>query len=157
MKKEKVICLFLFVVLVLVFSSCHPRHVLDIKPAMTKEEVVSAWGGTGLITYKTTNGITLETWEYHFASSHSICQITFNQDRVTDTPQCDRPPVKERYYVQTESQPYPEPYYYPYPYSYLYPYPYPYLYYSSPYPYYRYHSYHPDHHYQGYPYHPHRR
>ena len=156
MKKE-IIGLFLFVVLILVFSSCHPRRVSDIRPSMTKEEVVSAWGETDLITYKTTNGITLETWEYHFAGSHSICQITFNQDRVTDTPQCDRPPVKERYYVQTESQPYPEPYYYPYPYSYLYPYPYPYLYYSSPYPYYRYHSYHPDHHYQGYPYHPHRR
>ena len=117
MKKEKSICLFLCVVLIVVFSSCHPRRVSDIRPSMTKDEVISAWGGTSLINKTTTNGITLEIWEYHFAGSHSICQITFNQDRVTDIPQCNRPPVTERYYVQTESQLYPEPYYqYPYPY-----------------------------------------
>ena len=134
MKKEKVICLFLFVVLILVFSSCHPRRVSDIRPSMTKEEVVSAWGETDLITYKTTNGITLETWEYHFAGSGSICQITFIQDRVTGNPQCHRPPVEQRYYAQSEEQLYPEPYYYPYPYLYFYPYP---FYFGGYYPYYR--------------------
>ena len=149
MEKKKIIFLFLFVVLILVFSSCHPRHVSDIKPAMAKEEVVSLWGDTDLITYKTTNGATLETWEYHFAGSHSICQITFNQDRVTDTPQCDRPPVKKRYYVQSESPLYPEPYYYPYPYFYYYPYPY---YFGG---YYRYHHHH--HYPRHYPHHPRRR
>ena len=116
MKKEKSICLFLFVVLIVIFSSCHPRRVSDIRPSMTKDEVISAWGGTSLINKTTTNGITLETWEYHFAGSHSLCQITFNQDRVTDIPQCNRPPVTERYYVQTGSQLYPESYYYQYPY-----------------------------------------
>jgi hypothetical protein len=50
-----------------VFSSCHPRHVSDIKPNMTKEEVVSLWGKTDLITFKTADGKTFETWEYHFS------------------------------------------------------------------------------------------
>ena len=76
MQRKRIICLFPFVVLILVFSSCHPRHVSDIKPAMTKEEVVSLWGRTALITYKATDGTTLETWEYHFGSSGSICRIT---------------------------------------------------------------------------------
>ncbi len=88
MERKRIIYLFLFVVLILVFSSCHPRHVSDIKLAMTKEEVVSLWGRTDLITYKTTNGTTLETWEYHFANSGSICRITFIQDRVAANPQC---------------------------------------------------------------------
>ena len=39
MERKRVICLFLFVVLILIFSSCHPRHVSDVKLAMTKEEV----------------------------------------------------------------------------------------------------------------------
>jgi hypothetical protein len=102
MEKEKVICLFLFVVLILIFSSCHSRHVSDIKLAMTKEEVVALWGRTNLVTYKTVNGTTLETWEYHFAGSGSICRITFIQDRVTTNPQCDRPPVGGWYYSWSE-------------------------------------------------------
>ena len=61
MEKGKVICLFLFVVLILIFSSCHSRHVSDIKLAMTKEEVISLWGPTYLITYRTLNETTLET------------------------------------------------------------------------------------------------
>jgi len=31
MEKEKIICLFLFVVLSLVFSSCHSRNISDIR------------------------------------------------------------------------------------------------------------------------------
>ena len=108
MQRKRVICLFLFIVLILVFSACHPRHVSDIKLSMTKEEVVSLWGRTALITYKATDGTTLETWEYHFGSSGSICRITFNQDRVTDNPQCDRSPGGRWYYSQLEGQPYPE-------------------------------------------------
>ena len=135
MERKTIICLFLFVVLILVFSSCHPRHVSDIKLAMTKEEVVSLWGRTDLITYKTTNGTTLETWEYHFAGSGSVCRITFIQDRVAANPQCDRSPVGRWYYSQSEWQPYPEPYYYPQFYYSPYYYPYPY-YYGG---YYRYH------------------
>jgi hypothetical protein len=69
---------------------------------MTKEEVVSLWGRTNLITYKTVNGTTFETWEYHFASSGSICRVTFVQDRVTAYPQCDRPSVGGWYYSQSE-------------------------------------------------------
>ena len=102
MERNRIICLFLFVGLILVFSSCHPRHVSDIRPSMTKEEVISAWGETDLITHKTTDGTTLETWEYHFAGSGSTCKITFVQDRVAANPQCGRPPVGGRYYSQSE-------------------------------------------------------
>ena len=102
MERKRIHDVFLFIVLMLVFSSCHSRHVSDIKLAMTKEEVVSLWGRTNLITYKTVNGTTLETWEYHFAGSGSICRVTFNQDRVTANPQCDRPPVRGWYYSQSE-------------------------------------------------------
>ena len=109
METKRIIGLFFFVVLILILSSCHPRHASDIKPNMTKEEVVSFWGETPLITYKTVNGKTYETWEYHFATSDSICWITFIQDRVVTT-QC-------RQFA---------PHYYPYAYRYYYPYYYPY-------------------------------
>jgi hypothetical protein len=102
MRKERITFLCLFVVLILISTSCHPRHVSDIRPNMTKKEVVSSWGRTDLISYKTTNGITLETWEYRFVSSGSICRITFIQDRVTANPQCDRPQVGGWYYSQSE-------------------------------------------------------
>ena len=85
MEKKKIICLFLFVALILVSSACHSRNISDIKPAMTKEKVISLWGPTNLITYKNANGFTLEIWEYHFASSDSICSIIFVQDRVART------------------------------------------------------------------------
>ncbi len=87
MERKRIICLFLFLVLILVFSSCHPRHVSDIKPNMTKEEVVSLWGRTPLITYRTVNGRPTETWEYRFLNSNSVCWVTFSQDRVVTT-QC---------------------------------------------------------------------
>ncbi len=76
------VCLFLVFVLILVFSSCHPRHVSDVKPNMTKEEVVSLWGKPGLITYKIVNGRSIETWEYYFSKSDSICWVDFFQDTV---------------------------------------------------------------------------
>jgi hypothetical protein len=85
MKKKKIICLILFVVFILISSSCHSRNISDIKPAMTKEKVVSLWGPTNFITYKDANGFTLEIWDYHFASSDSICSIIFVQDRVART------------------------------------------------------------------------
>lgn len=85
MEKKKIICLFLFVLLILVFSSCSSRKITDIKPAMTKEKVVSLWGPTNLITYKNADGFTLEIWEYHFAGSDSICSVIFVQDRVVRT------------------------------------------------------------------------
>jgi len=87
MERKRIICRFLFVVLVLVLSSCHPRHVSDIKSNMTKEEVVSLWGKTPLIATKTVDGKTIEIWEYHFLTSDSACSITFSQDRVVGT-QC---------------------------------------------------------------------
>ena len=90
METKRIICPFLFVVLILVLSSCHPRHVSDVKLAMTKEEVISLWGPTYLISYKPINGTTLETWEYHFTNTASICWISFIQDRVAATPQCRR-------------------------------------------------------------------
>jgi len=116
--KRKGICYgFFFIVLILVFSSCHPRHASDIKPNMTKEEVMSLWGTTNLSTYNTVEGKAVETWEYHFATSNSICWINFVQDRVTNTRCKQRAPS---YYS------YPYRYYYPYPYRYYYPYNYPY-------------------------------
>jgi hypothetical protein len=95
MERKRILCLFLFIVLILVISSCHPRHVSDIKPNMTKEEVVSLWGRTDLITDRTANGKAVETWEYHFSNSDANCWITFSQDRVVAT-QC-RPVRRGRY------------------------------------------------------------
>ncbi|MBM4347743.1 MAG: hypothetical protein FJ107_06375 [Deltaproteobacteria bacterium] len=158
MQRKRLVCLFSLVILLLVFSSCHRRHVLDIKPAMTKAEVISLWGKTDLISYKTTGGTTFETWEYRFSGSGSICRVTFNQDRVTDTPKCDRIPRRTWDYAQIDRRPYPERYYDSYPYSYYYTYPYPY-YYLSPYyydgPYYDYRPY-PYSYYYPYRYHHHR-
>ncbi len=102
MKRKKIICLFLFVVLVLVLSSCHPRRVSDIQPNMTKEEVVSLWGKTPLITTKMVEGKAVEIWEYHFLSSNSVCSITFFQERVVST-QCH--PLRREgygYYARSE-------------------------------------------------------
>ena len=45
MRLERMTWLFLFAGLIFIFSSCHPRHVSDVKPNMTKEEVASLWGG----------------------------------------------------------------------------------------------------------------
>ena len=87
MGRKKFIYLFLFVGFFLVFSSCHSRHVSDIKPNMTKEEVASLWGKTPLVTHRTVNGKTVEIWEYHFSGSDSICWVTFSQERVAAT-QC---------------------------------------------------------------------
>ncbi len=158
MERNRIFCLFLFVVFVLVFCSCHPRHVSDIKPAMTKEEVVSLWGRTDLITYKATNGTTLETWEYHFATSGSICLITFVQDRVATT-QCRRNPAGGWYHPLLERQPYPGTYYYPQPYNYSYypPFDFPY-YYTYPYYYGGYYGYYRPYYYPyRYPYYRYRR
>ena len=86
MEKKKIVCLFLFVFFTLVFSSGHSRNISDIKPAMTKEKVISLWGPTELISQKNVNGLgTLEVWEYHFESSDTICSVIFVQDRVART------------------------------------------------------------------------
>ena len=87
METKKIIYLILLVALSLIFSSCHPRHVLDIKTNMTKEEVASLWGKTPLVTHRTVDGKAVEIWEYHFSSSDSICWVTFSQERVATT-QC---------------------------------------------------------------------
>ena len=87
MERKRIIYLFLLVVLILVIASCHPRHATDIRPNMTKEEVVSLWGRTDLITYRTVDERRIETWEYHFLNSGFNCWITFSQDRVAGT-QC---------------------------------------------------------------------
>jgi hypothetical protein len=85
MEKKKIICLFLFAILILV-SSCHSRSISDIKPAMTKEKVISLWGPTELISHKNVDGLgTLEVWEYHFESSDTICSVIFVQERVART------------------------------------------------------------------------
>ena len=101
MERKKIIYLFLLAALFLVFSSCHPRHVSDIKPNMTKEEVASMWGRTPLITERTVHGKAVETWEYNFVNSNSICWVTFSQDRVAST-RC-RPLQGRRYGYYSES------------------------------------------------------
>ena len=123
MNRGKIAVLFLFVVSALILSSCHPRHISDIKPNMTKQEVVALWGETSHITYKTADGKDYEVWEYHFLNTDSICTITFYQDRVINT-QCQR--ILHPYYYGYPRYPY-YPYSYPYPY-YRYRYPYPYYY-----------------------------
>jgi hypothetical protein len=100
MEKRKLIYLFLWVALFLVISSCHPRRVSDIKPNMTKEEVASLWGKTPLVTHKTVDGKAVETWEYHFSGSGSICSVTFSQERVEGT-EC-RPARSGTYYVYSQ-------------------------------------------------------
>lgn len=87
MERKRVHYIFLFTVLILFFSSCHPRHVSDIKQNMTKEEVASLWGRTPLISSRTVDGKAVETWEYHFSNTDSICWVTFSQDKVVAT-QC---------------------------------------------------------------------
>ena len=109
MGKKRIHCLFLFAVLTFGSSSCHTRHVTDIKPNMTKQEVVSVWGKTDLITHRTDNGKPVEIWEYHFAGTDSICLITFSQDRVATT-QCR--PVQRGgygYYYPSRQKPAPPP------------------------------------------------
>jgi hypothetical protein len=117
MKRERVLCLFSLVAFILMFSSCHPRHVSDIKPNMTKEEVVSLWGKTDLITHRTVNGKILETWEYHFSNTDSNCLVTFSQDRVVSTA-CRRQPRPYYYTYPYYPYRYPYPYYHPYYYPY---------------------------------------
>jgi hypothetical protein len=86
MEKKRIFFLFLFVVLIFVFSSCHTRSITDIKPAMTKEKVISLWGPTNLISHKNVEGLgDLEIWEYHFESSDTICSVIFVQNRVART------------------------------------------------------------------------
>jgi len=82
MEKKKIICLLLFVVVIFVFSSCHTRKVSDIKPAMTKEKVISLWGETNRMYQKNADGFIFEVWEYHFEASDTICSVIFVQDRV---------------------------------------------------------------------------
>jgi hypothetical protein len=103
MGRKRIIYLFLLVVVILIFSSCHPRHVSDIRPNMTKEEVVSLWGRTDLITYRTVNGRNAEIWEYDFFNTDSICWVTFSEDKVVST-QC-RPLRGGRYGYYSQSEP----------------------------------------------------
>ncbi len=99
MERRRIIYLFPLVVLfILFFSSCYLRHVSDIKPNMTKEEVASLWGRTPLVTHRTVDGKVVETWEYNFYNSDSICRVTFSQDRVVAT-QC-RPRPGGMYWSQ---------------------------------------------------------
>jgi len=100
MERKKKIHLVLLVALALVFVSCHPRRVSDIKPNMTKEEVASLWGKTPLVTLKTVDGKAVEIWEYHFSGSGSICRVTFSQERVEGT-QC-RPARVGTYYSYSQ-------------------------------------------------------
>jgi len=100
MGRKRIIYLFLSAVLILVLSSCHPRRVSDIKANMTKAEVASLWGSTPLVTTRTVNGKSVETWEYHFSNTDSVCWVTFSQDRVAST-QC-RPQRRGTYWAYAQ-------------------------------------------------------
>jgi hypothetical protein len=67
---------------------------------MTKEEVASLWGRTPLVTHKSVDGKSVETWEYHFSGSGSICQVTFSDERVATT-EC-RPARVGTYYSYSQ-------------------------------------------------------
>ncbi len=83
MENKKIVCLLIMVALVFVFTSCHTRSLSDVKPAMTKEQVISLWGTTNLITHRNVEGLgDMEIWDYHFASSDTICSVIFVQNRV---------------------------------------------------------------------------
>ena len=84
---KKISLTFLSVWVVLFLASCHVRRPYDIRPGMTKEDVVKAWGGTYLPTQQIREGKQVEVWEYRFANTGAVCRITFYQDRVTTT-QC---------------------------------------------------------------------
>jgi len=58
-------------------SSCHSRNISDIKSAMTKRKSDFLVGANKPITHKDADGFTLEIWDYHFASSDSICSDHF--------------------------------------------------------------------------------
>ena len=49
MERRRIIYLFSLVALILVFSSCHPRHVSDIKQNMTKKKWPPCGGGQILL------------------------------------------------------------------------------------------------------------
>ena len=85
--KKKVILGFLSVWTVLLLVSCHVRHPYDIRPGMTKEDVIRAWGGTYLPSQQIRDGKQVEVWEYRFANTGAVCRVVFYQDRVTTT-QC---------------------------------------------------------------------
>jgi hypothetical protein len=83
--RKKVIFSLLSVWMVLLLASCHVRHPSDIRPGMTKEDVIRAWGGTYLPTQQIREGKQVEVWEYRFANTGAVCRIVFYQDRVTTT------------------------------------------------------------------------
>jgi hypothetical protein len=96
----KTIYLIFGFALVLVLSSCHPRHLSDIKQDMTKQEVARLWGRTPLISDRTVDGKTIETWEYHYSRTDSVCSVTFSDDKVAAT-QC-RPERRGTYYSYSQ-------------------------------------------------------
>jgi hypothetical protein len=95
--RKKVVFTLLLVWMALFLASCHVRHPSDIRPGMTREDVIRAWGETYLITHQMREGKQLEVWEYHFANTGAVCRIVFYQDRVTTT-ECRRRPPRPWWY-----------------------------------------------------------
>jgi len=85
--RKRVILSLLSVGMILFLASCHARHPSDIRPGMTKEDVIRAWGGTYYPTQQIRDGKQVEVWEYHFANTGAVCRTVFYEDRVTTT-QC---------------------------------------------------------------------
>jgi hypothetical protein len=90
--RRRVLLILLFAFVTLSSYSCHVRYPSDIRPGMTKEDVIRAWGGTYLITHQIRQGKQVEVWEYHFANTGSVCRIVFYEDRVTTTECWQSPP-----------------------------------------------------------------
>jgi hypothetical protein len=100
MERRRMIYLIFLVAFALVLSSCHPRHLSDIKQNMTKQEVARLWGRTPLISDRTVEGKSVETWEYHFSRSDSVCLVTFSEDKVAAT-EC-RPEQRGTYFSYSQ-------------------------------------------------------
>ena len=91
MRKQLILTL-VFVWVTLFLVSCHVRYPSDIRPGMTKEDVIRVWGRRYLITYQMRDGKQVEVWDYHFETTGTVCRIVFHEDKVTNT-QCWRRPL----------------------------------------------------------------
>jgi len=80
----------LIIVCLLFLFSCAHRTPSQIRPDMTKEEVIRLWGETELVTYQRIQDKTIEIWEYHFGWTGNRCGIAFLEDRVIST-KCNYP------------------------------------------------------------------
>jgi len=83
--RKKVIFALLLMAMIFLLASCHVRRPADIRPGITKEDVIRVWGGTYYPTQQIREGKQVEVWEYQFSNSGAVCRVFSYQDRVTTT------------------------------------------------------------------------